>query len=92
MECFTDSDENRYPRQDGEPIRIDWSRKYAAAVESSDRINARDLCRVWENWRESRSLAFILHGWLMLAPCRTYDEEWKEIDFLSEVLRAERDD
>jgi hypothetical protein len=95
MPCYTDSDENRFDSDDGEdlaePVWIDRSIKYKSAVETSKDINVHGLCRMWEHWRDSGQLVWILHGFLMISPIMFTDAAWKEIDFLQDMLRFENE-
>jgi hypothetical protein len=93
--CYTDSDENRFDSDDGEelaaPVWIDRSVQYKSAVETDSGISVSGLCRIWDNWRNSGELVWILHGYLMLTQLPYYNAVWREIDFLQDMLRFENE-
>ena len=75
---------------------LDPSQKYMADVEEyGSGVDVKSLCRVWDTWRErnSKNLIFILHGFWMLTEYKTVSGSpaFKEVDFLSEMLRGENE-
>jgi len=91
--CWTDCDLERTPSDGSPPSEpLDRSMKYRAAVEDRrNGVDAASLCRVWNNWRDSSNLVWILHGFLMITTLRYTDDAWKEIDFLQDMLRFENE-
>jgi len=92
MPCFTDSDSNRLPEEGHEtPLPKYRNNTYRAAIEDHrSGVDVSGLCRMWEGWRDSDKLIWILHGFLMITPLGFPLEAWNEISFLEDMLVAEK--
>lgn len=93
--CPRHSDGHSYrePEDDDEVCAPEYRNHInISAIEESNSVNVRGLCRMWDHYRDSSNLVWILHGFMMITPIACSNEAWREFDFLQELLTTEKGD